>query len=418
MQRATNGRLSVLRAAMVIMRRDLTALLFSRSFLFFLLGPLFPVVAAVLAATVGNQVDRNADRAVMGIAMTAPDARAMIAARHVLDPHTNSDLPEFVVVKQLSPGERIDARLLLQKDGALKKGAGTLAAIVSGTPANPVLTGPAAAIAGWNEELSLVAAQALGHGVSRFPAVKLAATAASHADIHRGQRETAGTGLTVLFVLTMLLAGMVLSNLVEEKSNKIIEVLAAAIPMDAVFLGKLFAMLAMSMVGISIWAATGEMLRLSLGHSVPLLQEPAVGWPMFIGLGVLYFSMGYLLLGSLFLAIGSMASTVREIQTLSMPVTMMQVMVFFFATYAMTKPDSAIELAARIFPLTSPFAMLARAAVSPALWPHVLALCWQAASVALSIRAGAALFRKRVMQSGGAAGRSEKRRWFGRTKPV
>jgi ABC-2 type transport system permease protein len=47
----------------------------------------------------------------------------------------------------------------------------------------------------------------------------------------------------------MLLAGMVLSNLVEEKGNKIIEVLAAAIPMDAVFLGKLFAMLAVSWWG-------------------------------------------------------------------------------------------------------------------------------------------------------------------------
>jgi ABC-type Na+ efflux pump permease subunit len=40
----------------------------------------------------------------------------------------------------------------------------------------------------------------------------------------------------------------------KEKANKIIEILAAAIPMDAVFLGKLFAMLAVSMVGIAVWA--------------------------------------------------------------------------------------------------------------------------------------------------------------------
>ena len=55
-------------------------------------------------------------------------------------------------------------------------------------------------------------------------------------------------------MLTMLLAGMLLSNLVEEKSNKIIEVLAAAVPIDAIFLGKLFAMLAVSLVGIAVWA--------------------------------------------------------------------------------------------------------------------------------------------------------------------
>src|SRR3546814_15126277 len=61
----------------------------------------------------------------------------------------------------------------------------------------------------------------------------------------------------LLFLLTMLLAGMVLSNLVEEKANKIIEILAAAIPMDAVFMGKLVAMLGVSFVGLAVWGGTG-----------------------------------------------------------------------------------------------------------------------------------------------------------------
>jgi ABC-2 type transport system permease protein len=114
--------------------------------------------------------------------------------------------------------------------------------------------------------------------------------------------------------------------------------------------------------------------------------------------------MAYLLLGSLFLSIGAMASTVREVQTLSMPVTMMQLVVFFFAIYARAKPGSAVEWLAMIIPFSSPFIMLARAAVSPALWPHALALVWQIASVALFVRLGAQLFRRRVMKSGGAAG--------------
>ena len=42
---------------------------------------------------------------------------------------------------------------------------------------------------------------------------------------------------------------MLLSQLIEEKSNKIIEVIAAAVPIDAMFVGKLFAMLAASIVG-------------------------------------------------------------------------------------------------------------------------------------------------------------------------
>src|SRR4030095_16305244 len=68
---------------------------------------------------------------------------------------------------------------------------------------------------------------------------------------------TARGGQSLLFLLTLLLAGMLLSQLSEEKSNKVIEVLAAAVPVDAIFLGKLFAMLATSLTGIAVWASLG-----------------------------------------------------------------------------------------------------------------------------------------------------------------
>jgi ABC-2 type transport system permease protein len=214
----------------------------------------------------------------------------------------------------------------------------------------------------------------------------------------------------LLFLLTMLLAGMVLSNLVEEKANKIIEVLAAAIPMDAVFLGKLVAMLGVSFVGIAVWGAAASLFLLATGAGASL-PAPAVGWPLFLVLGVGYFALAYLLLGALFLTIGALASTVREVQTLSMPVTMLQLLVFFLAAYALTAPGSAADTAALVFPLSSPFAMLARAALSDALWPHLLALAWQSAWVLVTVRAGATLFKRRVMKSGGPSRRPPRRRW-------
>jgi ABC-2 type transport system permease protein len=238
--------------------------------------------------------------------------------------------------------------------------------------------------------------------------VRTQPVATSGASEQRGRLRTAQAGQLMLFLLTMLLAGMVLSNLVEEKANKIIEILAAAIPMDAVFLGKLFAMLAISLVGVAVWgAAIGGFIGLSgfenlFGGAVDFanLPAPGAGWPAFLLLAVVYFSMSYLLLGSIFLAVGSLASTVREVQTLSMPVTMLQVLLFFFATLAMSEPGKPIEWAAIAFPLSSPFAMLARAAQYEALWPHAAAIGWQLVRVALFIRFGATLFRKRVMKSG------------------
>ena len=402
------GRLSIFSAAYVIARRDFVAILWSRSFIFFLLGPLFPVLVGGLAGGIGQSVQESAARPALGIAMQAADVDAMLAARTVLQPRAGGSLPEFEVVKRLAPGEAFDPH------AALKDKNVNLAAIASGSPAAPVLTGPSERIAQWGGPVSLVAAQALGRGPESYPAVALSGTVTSKADQHSQRIHTAQGAQMLLFLLTMLLAGMVLSNLVEEKVNKIIEILAAAIPMDAVFLGKLFAMLGVSMVGIAVWASAGGLIGLLVGHALPSFAAPAVGWPVFFVLGIIYFAMAYLLIGSVFLAIGSMASTVREVQTLSMPATMLQLIVFFIASASVAMPGTPMEITAVVFPFSSPFAMLARAAQEPMLWTHALAIIWQALSVYLLIRLGARLFRSRVMQSGPAGRRKKRRSWFGK----
>lgn len=390
------GRLSTMAAAMVIARRDFGAILFSRAFFFFLLGPLFPVIVGAMAGGVGQRVQQTAALPVLGVAMESAEADAIVAAHKQLSTRLGSALPAVTVIERIDPGERYDARMVLES------GKAGVSAILSGTPAAPRLTGNADRIAAWQGPVSLMAAQAVGKAPEAYPEVATIAVARPVTGDRGSRLMTAQAAQTLLFLLTMLLAGMVLSNLVEEKGNKIIEILAAAVPMDAVFFGKLFAMLAVSMVGIAVWGLAGAALFVAAGPAMPDLPPPAVGWPLFLALGVIYFAAAYLLLGSVFLAIGSLATTVREVQTLSMPVTMMQLMVFFLASYAMTQPGSATELFALVFPFSSPFAMLARAAQEPMMWTHALAIGWQALWVIVLVRTGARLFRSRVMKSGPA----------------
>ncbi len=404
------GRLSFWQAASVIARRDFTAVLFSRSFLLFLLGPLFPLIVGALAGGVSSRVATTADQAHIGVAMVATDADAMLAAHGRLAPQLGTGLPDMVILRQLKPGESYDPH------AALSDGNAGLGAVLTGTLDAPVLTGTADRIGRWQGPVSFLAGNASAAAGPHYPQVTLSGTKSSSAQRHANRLLTAQAAQTLLFLLIMLLAGMVLSNLVEEKTNKIIEILASAIPMDAVFFGKLFAMLGVSLVGIAAWGAVGGAIVLLAGHALPALPEPAVGWPIFFALGTIYFAMGYLLLGALFLTIGSMASTVREVQTLSMPVTMMQLLVFFFASYAMAQPGSTIEWLAVIFPPSSPFAMLARAAQENGLWQHVIAVGWQGLAVALFVKAGAGLFRKRVMQSGPAPRKAAGRGLLARLK--
>jgi ABC-2 type transport system permease protein len=382
-------RLSRFEAARVVARRDFHAILFSRAFFFFLLGPLFPIIVGALAGGIGGQVQRDATTRLVAVAMAEADAAAMIEARARLAPQIGNALPELEATTSREAPEAI-----LREEGR------NYTAVISGTLDAPELTGTQDAIAFWSGPVAMMAAEARAGEATSYPAVTPRPVATTTAAQRTDRIRTAQAGQLLLFLLMMLLAGMVLSNLVEEKANKVIEVLAAAIPMESVFLGKLVAMLGVSFVGIAVWAAAGGAIALLAGNALPQLPEPALGWPLFIGFGIVYFAMGYLLLGSLFLTIGGMAATVREVQTLSMPVTMAQLLVFFLAASSITRPGSPMELFAAVFPLSSPFAMLARAAQSEALWPHALALGWQALCVLLFVRFGAQIFRRRVMKSG------------------
>ena len=383
----------VLRAAFVIARRDFSAVIFSKTFILFLLGPLFPVVIGMAFGGLGEKITTDSLRPTIGIAMSRGDVGKMEQAHRILSARMGAEnLPRI----QHAP--KGDPRALLARPDA------RFIAIVSGTIERPILTGKAGDLAALEGDVSLLASAALAG--ERLPHVQVEKQiVATSAGAEAQSRLLTGRAAQVLvFLLTMLLAGMVLSNLVEEKTNKVIEILAAAVPIDSVFLGKLIAMLAMSFVGICFWGS-GIVAGVKLFAGPDIAPPtPAVGWPVFLLLGGIYFTMAYALLGSLFLGIGAQAATVREVQTLNMPVTMAQMGIFFFATYAVDHMGSATEISAIIFPFSSPFAMIARAAQDAAIWPHILAILWQACWVAVIIRLGVWLFRRHVLKSGHAKG--------------
>ena len=386
--------IETIRAAFVIARRDFTAIIFSKSFFFFLLGPLFPLGIGIAAGGLGSQVSRDIDNPVIGVALNSAEADQLLETRTRLTRSLGSkSLPELVVLPDFSG----DEAAIVAKLNSTK----SLSAILSGTLATPVLTGSERDVNRWQGKISLLAETALSQPTPVGIRTRMVGQTGSSSE--RNQLITAQAGQAVLILLTMILAGMVLSNLVEEKANKIIEILAAAIPMDAIFLGKLFAMLGMALVGIAVWTATGLSVALLVGGNWDALPSPAVGWPIFGVLMIFYFSMAYLLLGSLFLGIGAMATTVREVQTLSMPVTMGQLLVFFLAYSSITKLGEPVEWFAVLFPFSSPFAMIARAAQMDNVWQHGLALLWQALFTMIIIRFSVMLFRRNVMKSGQAA---------------
>lgn len=399
----------ILRAAFVIARRDFTAIIYSKAFIFFLLGPFFPVLVGIAAGSLGGQIAREAAQPVVGLAMTESDSRKMIETREIL----SANMGENYFTKIKIVGDAVQDSGKNPKD-YLKKKEDNLSVVVTGTLAKPVVTGTKGSVKRESAGIELLAAHALNPGAVKLAEAEADIVAETANSDKQLRTVTAQGGQILVFFLTMLLAGMVLSNLVEEKSNKIIEILAASIPMESVFLGKLFAMLGMALLGILVWTTIGG-IGMQVTQGLPNFPTPAVGWPVFITLCFTYFIMAYLMLGALFLGIGAMAATVREVQTISMPVTMAQLINFFFASYALTKTGQPVEQFAAIFPFSSPFAMIGRAALEPTLWHHGVAILGQLFFAILLLRLGVWLFKRNVMKSGNAGRIKDggKRKLFG-----
>lgn len=383
------------RSAFVIARRDFSATVLSKAFIFFLLGPLFPLLLGGVFGGIGARIASQTDQPVVAVVSSQQDFARLSSARDQLAEALSDG--SVVSLVRYAPERDLSA----EQQRLLASRAPPVRAVLSGGLQHPQLTGALADDPATVGQLRLIvtSARTVQPKAPSMIAVKDVRTASGA--VVKERSLTAQIGEMLLFFFTILLSGMLLSQLIEEKSNKIIEVIAAAVPIDALFVGKLFAMLAASVVGIVVWITAGALLVQVMKHGgVATLPDPAVGWPAFLFLAIVYFAMNYLLLGSAFLTIGAQAATVREVQTMSMPVTFGQVLIFGFASTAIGSPDSATALSAAIFPLSSPMTMLARAAEQPQLWPHALAIVWQVAWVVLILHFGAKLFRKTVLKSG------------------
>jgi ABC-2 type transport system permease protein len=384
-----------IRSAWVIGRRDFSATVLSKTFIFFLLAPLFPLLFGGVFSSISARVAAQNQRPVIAVIAPKGDFEKLADAREQLNQGFGDDQLVRLVGYSLEPD------LAAQQKRLLASRSPPVRAVLSGGLLHPQLVGALANDPGTVGQLRVLIANARAGSADKEPDLPVSNVAVSSGAQAKDRTDTAQISQTILFILTLMLSTMVLSQLIEEKSNKIIEIIAAAIPIDAMFVGKLFAMLSASVLALLVWMGSGALLIQLVKHGgVQTLPVPAVGWPAFLTLAVLYFAMNYLLFCAAFLIIGAQATTAREVQTMSLPATFAQVLLFGFAAKSIGNPDSLGALAAAAFPLSSPMAMLARAAEEPDIWPHLVGIVWQAIWIAIILKFGAQLFRKTVLKSG------------------
>ena len=394
----------MLRQTMIVVRRDFTATVLTPTFLIFLLAPVFMIGFGAIGGIGAHSLNESSVEKMRMVVIAPPSQAPMLrevdTQLRKLFPKSSELTPPQLTIEAPQGNPAAQARALFESEDF------EAAAVLFGSLDKPeILHAPR----GWTEAryLAQLADQALrsqrAGSAAPLSTPTLTRVTRSESSLS-GQGQAASLGVFGVFFLTLFLAGQVVGSLAEERSNKVIEILAAAIPLESVFLGKLVAMFAVAVVFIAFWATL-------LINAIKLLPPDiarafseigaAVG-PAYPLLFVAYFTTAYFLLGAVFLSVGAQTSTQRELQMLSLPITIFQMVMFGVSLAASADPHSWFAFAAQVFPFSSPFAMIGRAGNSPELWPHFAALAWQGLWVAIMVTLGARWFRRGVLKSGSA----------------
>jgi len=192
----------------------------------------------------------------------------------------------------------------------------------------------------------------------------------------------------ILIYITMFIYGMmVMRGVMEEKINRIAEVIVSSVKPFQLMMGKIIGIGAVGLTQFVIWIVLVFVLQLfipvifpGLAHNMAAVQASQPGGAQqsgglmalteglkYLNFGLIifaflfYFIGGYLMYASLFAAVGSAVSEdQQEAQQLTLPITMPIVLAFVIMTRAAAEPESGIAIFGSLFPLTSPIVMMAR----------------------------------------------------------
>ena len=372
-------------AWLLVTRREVVSRITDKSFL---LGTAFMVV--LIAGFIGFNAwqEERTDTATLA---ATPDAAAMATA--VADAAPGVD--ENVEVTVVEVDDRAAAESALREDEAdawlhptddgwqltsESSEQGSLTGVVEVVVQQQVLADNAAEV---------------GTTVESLQAGSTVTTAFLRGDAEKaGVAEAVGFVFVFLFYFAALVFGMQLaSSVIEEKQSRIVEIIAAAIPVRHLLAGKVLGNTALAVIQLMVYLVVGlvGLSFTSYKSYVPALSGPTA-W--FIG----FFLAGFIALACLWAVAGSLASRTEDLQATSTPLTMLMLVMFFGGLSL----DGRGQVIASFVPPVSAVVMPKRIlAGGVEWWEPLLALGLLAAFAAVTVWVGERLYRRALLQTGG-----------------
>lgn len=238
----------------------------------------------------------------------------------------------------------------------------------------------------------------------------------------------------LMYMVIFIYGGMVMRSVMEEKINRIVEVMISAAKPFQLMLGKVIGVGGVGLTQLAIWiiliplmvmgiqlvfgigtdpdqlqqlAAAGQELPKDLdGYGVEqiLTEVKALNWWLILPVFVIFFFGGYFIYSTLFAAIGSaVGDDMGEAQQLMLPIIIPVILAFIMLQGVIANPNGSMAIFGSLFPLFSPIIMPARLAFNPPMWQVLLSIvilfgtCLLFAWIAARIyRVGILMYGKKV----------------------
>ena len=201
-------------------------------------------------------------------------------------------------------------------------------------------------------------------------------------------------------------AYMLLTSMLEEKLNKLLEMMLATTRFSEIILGKLLgvAALTLSMMAPYILVGiVGVIGYVAYGPDQDVVTGliSAFNAKMIIFL-IIYLILGYVLYGAFFIALGSLSSSMQDAQTLTTPILFILMACAAVIPLGVTAPDSPLLRIATFIPFSAPFANIVRLPSDPPLWELLLSTAFLIILCLGTITLAGRIFRFGVLSGAGA----------------
>lgn len=207
----------------------------------------------------------------------------------------------------------------------------------------------------------------------------------------------------ILYAAIFSSANLLLQALIEEKENRVIEVVLSSASPKAILRGKILGLGALGLLQLLIWLGLGALGLAGGSGRLAALANIKVA-PAVWALALACFLLGYLMYASIMAGVGAVANTMRESSQLVMFFSIPIILPLVFLSVLITQPSGTFARVLTFVPLTAPMVLVVRSVISSVpLWETALALALMALTVVLLQRAAARMFRASTLLAGSKA---------------